>query len=426
MERTYISDLTAGKSVLLKGWVYDYRVLSKMAFIVLRDATGFVQCIAKEPKITKQVSGLTMESVIEVTGKVKSANVREENARKDIEVEIQSLEVLNKADKLPIQVNEKAVKAELSARLDNRSLDVRKSNVRAIFKIQSTIANSFREFFFNKGFIEIQPPGIIATSTEGGTDLFKVDYFGKPAYLAQSPQLYKQLMAISLEKVFSTSAVWRAEKHDTTKHINEIRQMDIECAFHDDMAIMKYAEEVVKYIVKKVLENNKRELEILKVKLEIPKAKYLTYSEAVDLMNKHGIKMKTGDDFEPEAERKLCSLFPNHVIFTYEWPSSIKPFYIWPKDTKKGTSGGFDMLYGWMEIASGGQRVHVPEILIKKLKEKKLNPEDFKWYVDAFRYGAPMHAGWSIGLERLTQTILGLDNIREATLFPRDRRRLTP
>jgi len=426
MERTYVSDLKPGKEVLLKGWIYDYRVLSKMAFIVLRDSSGFVQCITKEPKITKQVSSLTMESVIEVIGKVKSANVREENARKDIEVEIESLVALSKAEQLPIQVNEKAVKAELPARLDNRSLDVRKPNVSAIFKIQSTIINSFREFFYHKQFIEIQPPGIIATSTEGGTDLFKVDYFGKPVYLAQSPQLYKQLMAISLEKVFSTNTIWRAEKHDTTKHINEIRQMDIECAFHDDMAVMKYAEEVIKYIAKKVIENNKRELEILGIDLKIPEAKYLTYSEAVALVSKNGIKMKVGDDFEPEAERKLCSLFPNHIVFTYEWPSSIKPFYIWSKNPKKDISAGFDILFNGIEISSGGQRVHIPEMLIQQLKSKKLNPENFKWYVDAFRYGAPMHAGWSIGLERLTQTMLKLPNIREATLFPRDRNRLTP
>jgi len=181
--------------------------MSKMAFILLRDLSGFIQCVAKGSELVKKVSSLTMESVIEVKGKVKRASVKAELARKDIEVEIKSLEVLSKAEKLPIQVNEKSVKAELPARLDNRSLDVRKPRVKAIFKIQSTIINAFREYFYKSGFIEIQPPGIIATSTEGGTDLFKVDYFGKPVYLAQSPQLYKQLMAISLEKVFSTNTI---------------------------------------------------------------------------------------------------------------------------------------------------------------------------------------------------------------------------
>ncbi len=426
MQRDYISDLKVGESVLLKGWCYEVRSMAKMAFILLRDSSGIVQCIAKDDKIVKEIAGLTLESVVEIHGKVKKADVKADISRKDVEVEILKLVVLNKAENIPIQVNEKAVVSELPSRLDNRSLDVRKPRIRAIFEIQSTIANAFREFFYDKGFIEIQPPAIIATSTEGGTDMFEVKYFDSRAYLAQSPQLYKQLMAISLEKVFSTNTVWRAEKHDTTKHINEIRQMDIEVAFANDLEVMKYLEDVVKYIAKKVIDKNKHELEILKVKLKIPEAKYLKYSEAVALMNKHGIKMKDGDDFEPEAERKLCELFSNSIVFTYEWPSSIKPFYIWPKDEKKGVSGGFDALFGGIEISSGGQRIHVPELLIKQIKSKGLKPESFKWYIDAFRYGAPMHSGWSIGLERLTQTMLNLPNIREATLFPRDRNRLTP
>ncbi|MFH1327158.1 MAG: aspartate--tRNA(Asn) ligase [archaeon] len=426
MKRSFVKELKSGEKVLLKGWAFELRVMSKMAFILLRDSSGIVQGIIKNKGLLGQIQGLTLESVIEIKGVVKKANVKSELARHDIEVEVSDLRILSKAEKLPIHVNEKTVSSELPSRLDNRSLDVRKPNIKAIFKIQSTIINAYREYFFKEGFIEIQPPGIIATSTEGGTDLFEVKYFDKKAYLAQSPQLYKQLMAISWEKVFSTNTIWRAEKHDTSRHINEIRQLDIECAFHNDLEIMKHLEKVVQHIVKKVIEKNKPELDLLKINLEVPKAKYLTYRQAVDLVAKKGIKIKYGDDFEPEAERKLCSLFPNSIVFTYEWPSKIKPFYIWPKDEKNGVSGGFDVLFGGIEISSGGQRVHDPEILIKMLKSKKLNPKDFKWYIDAFRYGAPYHSGWSIGLERLTQTILGIDNIREVTLFPRDRRRLTP
>lgn len=426
MKRSYVSDLKSGQKVLLKGWVFELRGMSKMKFLLLRDSSGIVQCVVKNKGLVGHISNLGLESVVEISGKVKKASVRAEVARNDIEIEVSDLKILNKAEELPIQVNEKAVSSELSKRLDYRSLDVRKPRVKAIFKIQSTIINAFREFFYKNDFMEIQPPAIISTSTEGGTDLFEVKYFDKKAYLAQSPQLYKQLMAISLERVFSTNTIWRAEKHDTTRHINEIRQMDIECAFHDDKQVMKWLEKVVQHIVKKVIEENKTELEILNLKLKVPKAKYLTYREAIDLVAKQGIKIKYGDDFEPEAERKLCSLFPNTIVFTYEWPIKLKPFYIWPKDPSDGVSGGFDALYGGIEISSGGQRVHKPEVLIKMLKSKKLKPEDFKWYVDAFRYGAPEHSGWSIGLERLTQTILGLDNIREGTLFPRDRRRLTP
>ncbi|MDP3992127.1 MAG: aspartate--tRNA(Asn) ligase [Candidatus Pacearchaeota archaeon] len=421
MQRVYVSDLKSGEEVLIKGWVYEIRNLSNMAFLLLRDFSGIVQCVIKDKSLA---SNLSLESVVEITGKVKKSNVKAEFARNDVEVEVSGLKILNSAEELPIHVNEKTTTTGVDKRLDFRSLDVRKPKIRAIFKIQSVIINSFREFFSNKDFIEIQPPGIIATSTEGGTELFHIDYFERKAYLAQSPQLYKQLMAISLERVFSTSAVWRAEKHDTSKHINEIRQMDIEVAFADDKEIMKYLEKAVQFIAETVVSKCKKELEILKLKLKVPQAKYLAYIEAIKLLNKHGFKLKEGDDFDPEAERKLCSLFPDTVIFTYEWPSKIKPFYIWPKPN--GISGGFDAVYGGVEISSGGQRVHIPKILIQQLKAKKLNPEHFKWYVDAFRYGAPMHAGWSIGLERLTQAMLGLDNIREATLFPRDRKRLTP
>jgi len=419
MERTYIDEVKSGKEVLLKGWVYEIRALAKLKFILLRDATGIIQCVVK-----KDIPELSLESVVEIQGKAKKANVKAEFARSDVEIEVSYLKVLNKAEKLPIHVNEKTVTTGLDKRLDYRFLDTRKTKVSAIFKIQSVLINSFREFFYKKNFIEIQPPGIIATSTEGGTDLFEVNYFGKKAYLAQSPQLYKQLMAISLEKVFSTSAIWRAEKHDTSKHINEIRQMDIEVAFADDKDVMKYLEEVGKFMVKKVLEECKEEVKLLELNLKIPTAKYLTYKEAIEVLKKNKFKINYGDDFEPEAERKLCGLFPGSIIFTYEWPVDLKPFYIWPKDGK--VSAGFDALYGGVEISSGGQRVHVPEILIKQLKDKKLKPENFKWYIDAFRYGAPIHSGWSIGLERFTQAMLGLDNIREATLFVRDRRRVTP
>jgi len=426
MKRVYIEDLNVGKEVLIQGWVYEIRSLAKLGFLLIRDKTGLVQCIIKDNLILNQLSNLSLESVVEIKGKTKKANVKAEFARSDVEIEVINLEVLNKAEDLPIHVNEKTVTSTLPKRLDYRSLDVRKPKIQAIFKIQSTIINAFREYFYKKDFMEIQPPAIIGTSTEGGTDLFEIKYFEKKAYLAQSPQLYKQLMAISLEKVFSTCAIWRAEKHDTSKHINEIRQMDIEVAFENDLQVMKHLEEAVQFIAEKVLKENKKELELLGVKLKIPKAKYLTYVQAIEILNKHKFKMKIGDDFEPEAEKKLCELFPDTIVFTYEWPLNMKPFYIWPKDKKKNISAGFDAVYGGVEISSGGQRVHVPDILIQQLKDKKLKPEDFKWYVDAFRYGAPTHSGWSIGLERLTYAMLGLNNIREATLFPRDRRRLTP
>jgi len=424
MERVYISEIKVKQEVLLKGWVYEIRELSKMAFILLRDFSGMVQCIVKDEKLLKKISEITLESVVEIKGKVKPADIKAELARKDVEVEVSSLEIISKAEKLPIHVNEKTTTTEFQHRLDYRFLDFHKPKIQAIFKIQNVIENSFREFFYRKKFIEMQPPCIISAASEGGTELFSVQYFEKKAFLAQSPQLYKQMLACSMEKIFMITPVWRAEKHNTTRHINEIRQMDIECAFMNQMEVMKELEEVVKFIVKKILEECKEELNLLNVKnLKIPKAVYLSYEEAI---KKAGGKI--GEDFTPEQEKKLCNLYPDNIVFTYSWPSSLKPFYIMPKDENKNAkyTEGFDALYGGMEISSGGQRIHLPELLIERLKAKGLNPKNFESYVNSFRYGAPPHAGWSIGLERLTQIICGLENVKEATMFPRDRERLTP
>ncbi len=427
MERVYIKDITkslSNKKVLIKGWVHDLRDLAKIKFILLRDATGIVQCIIKNKSMFKGFLDLSPESAIEITGKARKANIAsKEVSNHSIEIEAEDIKLLSKAEALPIQVLERGIETGLSKRLDYRFLDLRRKDVNAIFKIQSVVVNTFREFFFKKGFIEIQPPGIIATATEGGTGLFGIKYFEKNAYLAQSPQLYKQLAAISLERVFSTSTIWRAEKHNTLQHLNEIRQLDIEVAFANEFTVMKYLEDVVKYVFTKVKSDCKEELKILGVKIEIPKAKYITYKEAVDVLNKKNIKMKFGEDFDNAAEKKLCDMFPDTIMFIHDWPKSLKPFYIWPKGN---VTGGFDALYGGIEISSGGQRVHIPDILIKQLKERGLTPNEFKWYIDAFRYGAPEHAGWSIGLERLTMTLCNLDNIREACLFPRDRDRITP
>lgn len=423
MERTYVSDLKSGKDVLIKGWVYDYRVLSKMAFIVLRDKSGYVQCISKDEKVVRQISALTMESVIEIEGKVKSASVKEQNARKDIEVEVTKLNLISKADPLPIPVNEKGVVTEFSTRLDYRFLDIRKPKVKAMFKVEATIMKAFREFMSQEGAMEAVFPSIIGASSEGGTELYRLKYFEKDAYLSQSCQLYKQMLACSWEKVYTLFTVWRAEKHNTIRHLNESRQIDFEMAFSDEFGAMDVLGRAVQYAVKKVLEENEKELELLNVKLKVPKTKYLTFEEANKLIKKAGTHIEE-TDLTPDGERTLEELFPDTIVFVHDWPLKGKPFYIMPKG--KDLSCGFDAIYKGMEIASGGQRVHLPELLTERLKVKGLNPKDFKSYIDSFRYGAPPHAGWAIGLERITMLILGIENIREVVLFPRDRTRLTP
>ena len=426
MKKIFIKDIKKSrlKEIRVVGWVHDYRDLKKNKFIVLRDSTGSVQCIIKDENLFNKFKEISFESVIEVYGVLKKAKIKSEFVDiKDKEIEVKDLKILEKAERIPIPIKDK-IETSMNKRIDFRYLDIRKPEVASIFKIQSTIVNSFREFFLKEGFIEIQPPCIIATATEGGTELFKVEYFEKEAYLAQSPQLYKQLMAISLEKVFCVTPVWRAEKHNTTRHLNELRQMDIEVAFCNDFDAMKLLEKCLFYIVKMINKKNKREIDLINKKVVLNKPKYISYEKAIEVLKDNGINIEYGQDFFPEAERKICEIFNNSPIFIHSWPLSLKPFYIMPKDDE--ISLGFDVLMNGIEISSGGQRINNYEILIKRMKEKNLNPKNFEFYLDAFKYGAPIHSGWSIGLERLTMALLNLENIREACLFPRDRERITP
>lgn len=425
MDRVYIKDVFNKKGdVEVYGWVHDVRDLSKIRFIVLKDVTGRIQVTALKGETNESLfdlmNSISRESVISVKGKLKDSK-QAPGGKEILPMEIKI--IANAEHPLPLDVSDHS-KTELPKRLDYRFLDLHREKIQAIFKIQSTISMSFREHFVNKGFIEFQPPSIISSASEGGTELFEAKYFEKKAFLAQSPQLYKQMVACSpIEKVFTITPVWRAEKHNTVRHLNECRQMDIEMAFADQTIVMKQLEEVVKYIVEKIIEKNKNELELLGIKLKIPKAKYLSYDETVKLLG-----IKYGEDLNPENERELCKKFSDSVVFVYSWPSQIKPFYIMPKDQKDDAklSEGFDAIYMGQEITSGGQRIHIPELLEKRLKAKGLDPKNFKHYVDSFRHGAPPHGGWSIGLERFTASLLQLENIREACIFPRDRDRLSP
>jgi nondiscriminating aspartyl-tRNA synthetase len=425
-KRIPISEVFEGKSkkVEVAGWVKNSRALGKIKFLVLRDMSGEVQVTAPEKEVDKKtfelLDKIPRESVVSIVGEVKESK----QAPGGKEIIPEKLIVINKAEEtLPIDVSDNS-KTELPKRLDYRFLDFHRKKVQAIFKIQNEIAQAFRNYFYEKKFIELQSPGIISAASEGGTELFPVQYFEKKAYLAQSPQLYKQMLACSMEKAFMLGPSWRAEKHNTTRHINEIRMIDIEAAFYNQELAMKELENAVQYVVGRVLKNCKAELEVLEIKnLKVPKGIYLHYEDAI---KKAGGKV--GEDFTPEQEKKLCELYPGDIVFTHSWPTSIKPFYIMPKDAnpKAKESCGFDALYGGVEISSGGQRIHLPELLIERIKVKGLNPKSFESYIDSFRYGAPPHAGWAIGLERITQIICGLDNIKEATMFPRDRDRLTP
>ena len=423
MERTLIKDLkeNIGKEVLLKGWVSEIRDLSKVKFVIFQDRTGDIQSVAN--KTTEEasfnlISDLTKESVVEVIGTVKE----HPESKWGFEVLIKSISVIAAAETpLPIDPSEKS-QTHIDKRIDYRFLDLHSKRTQSIFRVQSTILQGFREFMYREGAMEVALPSIIGASSEGGTDLFQISYFEKHALLSQSCQLYKQMLACSMEKIFTVFTVWRAEKHNTVRHLNESRQFDYEEAFADDKKVMEVLGRCVQFIVKTVAEDRKKELETLGVTLKVPETKYMTFEEIKQLMATEKVEMSE-HDLSGEAEKKLGELYPDTVVFVHEWPIDGKPFYIMPSGKN---SKGFDAIWQGMEITSGGQRVHDPVLLQERLQAHNLELDVFKDYIDSFRYGAPPHAGWGLGLERLTMLMLGLDNIREAVLFPRDRDRLTP
>jgi aspartyl-tRNA synthetase len=422
-KRVLIKDTFKSKGkVDIVGWVYNTRALGKIRFLLLRDISGIIQVTAIKGKIKEDVfdilDKLSCESVIYVKGELKESK----QAPGGKEVIPEKIEILATSENPVIDISDFS-KTELPKRLDYRFLDLHNQKVQAIFKIESTIIQGYREFMVKENALECIFPSIISSSSEGGTDLFEIKYFEKKALLSQSCQLYKQMLACSMEKVFAIFTVWRAEKHNTVRHLNEARQLDFEMAFADEFVVMDVLGRCVQYIIKKIIDERKDELELIGVKLKIPKIKYLSFKETNDLLKKNKIKIEK-KDLTGEGEKKLGELFPDTIVFVHDWPLEGKPFYIMPKG--KDMSCGFDAIYNGVEISSGGQRIHIPELLEERLKAKKLNLKDFKSYIDSFRYGAPPHAGWGVGLERLTMQILGLSNIREAVLFPRDRDRLRP
>jgi nondiscriminating aspartyl-tRNA synthetase len=325
------------------------------------------------------------------------------------------------------------VSAELPTRLDNRTLDLRKSEIQAIFEIRAAVLNSVRDAFRGLGCTEINTPKIVATGTEGGTELFPVTYFGREAFMNQSPQLFKQLMVGSgLERVFEIGPIFRAEEHNTPRHLNEATSIDFESAFIDDSEAMDACETVVRAAYEGVAADCEEELAALGLadSFDVPAEAFprLTYGEAIERINATGDldePLAWGDDLHTEAERALGAEVGGHYFVT-DWPSEIKPFYIKNRDGDETLSTGFDLMHPTLELVSGGQREHRHEHLVEGFEQQGLEPEAFEYYTKMFRYGMPPHAGWGLGAERLVMTMLGLGNIREAVLFPRDRQRLSP
>ncbi len=420
-----IEDVNANmkdQDVILAGWVEDLRKMGKMTFLTLRDVTGITQIILTD-ELTKAVEGITRQSVVRVTGKVQDTRAR------DFEYEIKANEIsiLAKAvHPLPIDPIGR-LESHIDNRLNTRALDMRNQKTASIFKIRHHVLASLRKTLSEKKFIEITTPKIIGSASEGGANLFSLDYFGKQAYLAQSPQLYKEQMTIGLERVFEIASFYRAEKSHTGRHLSEFTSVDIEAAFMNYTDVMNILEDLVVDTFKYVSENCKKELEIIGNKTITPDHPFekITYSQALDELKEKDVKLKFGDDLLDSHLRILGENHPSFYFLT-DWPIKLKPFYITEKQDNAELSESFDLQYGYLELSSGGSRLHNPEKIKSRLKEQNLDPSKFSEHLQAFDWGMPPHAGWGLGLERLLTIILGIDNVREVILYPRDPERLKP
>jgi aspartyl-tRNA synthetase len=419
-----------GTEVTVAGWIEDVRKLGSVAFIILRDRAGTLQVTAlkKEMPIEqfKEFTSATRESVVSVRGIVQQSA----QARNGYEILPKEVKVLNlAAAPLPLGVVDK-VEADMDTRLDNRFIDLRKPNVQAIFKIRSAVIQAGREYFAQNKFIEVHTPKIISASSEGGTALFKVKYFENDAYLAQSPQLYKQMMmATGLDRVFEIAWYFRAEEHNTRRHLNESTAFDIEMAFiNDETDIMNTLEALVHHLWKYVSENCQAELKVLGKEVKVPALPFarVSYDDALKLLAERGRNIEWGGDIGTEDEKLLGDIMKEKgqdFYFITRYPLAAKPFYAHPEGDK---ARAFDLEYRGMELSSGAQRVHDPKLLEERIIAKGLNPKDFEAYLKAFKYGMPPHGGFGLGIERIVLEMLDLDNIRECILFPRDRTRISP
>jgi nondiscriminating aspartyl-tRNA synthetase len=417
-----------GEEVTIMGWIHEIRDLGGIIFVLLRDRDGLIQITAPSKKISPELFGnirkLKKESVLAVKGMVQESD----KAPGGVEIIPLEFKLLNESKlPLPLDTTEK-VRAEIDTRLDSRFLDLRKHSVSAIFKIKSRMLHSVRVFLEKNGYIEINTPKLVASATEGGTELFPITYFEREAFLGQSPQLYKQMMMASgFDQVYEIAPIFRAEEHDTMRHLNEVISIDLEASFCDHDDVMKILENLVSTAISDVSENCVEELKTLHVDLEIPQTPFerIDYDDVVDMVNSQGVLLRHGEDLSRAAEKAMGELMEGYYFIT-GWPTDIKPFYVMPDEDDPKKSCAFDLMYKDLEISSGAMRVHQHDLLVERIKKQGLNPDSFNRYLAAFEYGMPPHAGWGLGAERFTMCMTGVKNIRETVLFPRDRRRLTP
>ena len=416
------------KNISLAGWIEDIRNIGSIAFIIIRDRMGTFQITVlkkNDPDIFEKLVTISRESVISVYGLCK----RSDKARNGYEIIPKDIEILSIAKTpLPLGVVDK-VESDLDTRLDNRFIDLRKKEIQAIFKIRNSIIQAVHEYLRSENFLEVHTPNIIASSSEGGTDVFKLKYFEKEAFLAQSPQLYKQsLMATGLDRVYEIAWYFRAEEHNTSRHLNESTAIDVEMAFiNSEEEVMKILEKLVYKMWGKAKEN-KDELKVLNKEIQLPNLpfKRISYDNAIVKLNNENVRINWGEDLGTEEEKSLGKIMKKEghdFYFITKYPIEAKPFYTMYDDKY---SRGFDLECNGVELSSGSQRIHDVEMLEKRIKDCNLSLKGFEFYLKAFRYGIPPHGGFGFGIERFLMELLDIKNIRECILFPRDRTRLVP
>lgn len=428
--RTLISELKdkINEEVSIAGWMHRVRNLGKVAFLILRDRTGIVQCVL-EPNEIEIIKNLQVESVLKVTGKVV------QTPKKDsLEIQTISIEIISPVkEMIPVEINKDDIDAHMETIIDHRPVTIRHPKQKAIFKVQANILNSFRNAMIDEGFTEFRSPVLMSAPSESGASVFEVKYYDKKAYLAQSPQVYKQIMVGAFERVFTVTPVFRAEKHNTTRHLMEITQMDGEMGFIEDYdEVLQVIERVVRKILKNIAEKNKAELDLWQATLpKLPEGRFpkVKVKEALKIIEERtGKSSKRSElDLDPEDEREIAAWALEKYNSDFLWLLNFKKdknFYTRNNPEDGDESLSFDLECRGLEWLSGTHRINDYEKLLENMKKQGLSLEHYEHYLEAFKYGIPSEAGFSLGLERMTQQIFELKNIREATLFPSDLDRL--
>ena len=419
-----------GTTIILEGAVHSIRDMGEIAFVILRKREGLIQTVWEEGKTDMELSEIREGDYIHVTGQIKD----EERAPHGKEVRLSTIRHLSHVScPLPLPIDKWKLNTSLEAKLDRRSLSLRNIRERARFRIQEGIVRGFRDFLYEQGFTEIHTPKIGARGAEGGANLFKFSYFHKPAVLAQSPQFYKQMMVGVFDRVFETGPVFRAEKHNTKRHLNEYTSLDFEMGYIDGFEdIMGMETGFLQYAMELLKKDYSKELQILKIQLpKVDQIPAVRFDKAKELVSeKYNRKIRNPYDLEPEEEALIGRYFKEEYdadfVFVTHYPSKKRPFYAMddPQDDKFTLS--FDLLFHGLEVTTGGQRIHDYNQLKAKIAARGMEEEGMEQYLDTFKHGMPPHGGLGIGLERLTMQLLGEENVREACLFPRDLNRLEP